>query len=137
MRAFSGGRWCGPARLDTLGPGPAALRQVPCDADLRPAKKCGERGICEGMPTMAKQPAGRFAELLQRLRVRTGLTQEELAVAADVSPRTVSDLERGINRTARRDTAGLLADAMRLTGREREQFMATALGKPTAAEREA
>jgi transcriptional regulator with XRE-family HTH domain len=89
------------------------------------------------MPTMAKQPAGRFAELLQRLRVRTGLTQEELAVAADVSPRTVSDLERGINRTARRDTAGLLADAMGLAGREREQFVATALGKPTAAEREA
>jgi transcriptional regulator with XRE-family HTH domain len=86
---------------------------------------------------MAKPPVGRFAELLQRLRVRAGMTQEELAVAADVSPRTVSDLERGINRTARRDTAGLLADAMGLTGREREQFMATALGKPTAAEREA
>jgi transcriptional regulator with XRE-family HTH domain/tetratricopeptide (TPR) repeat protein len=65
------------------------------------------------------------------------MTQEELAVAADVSPRTVSDLERGINRTARKDTAGLLADAMGLTGREREQFVATALGKPTAAEREA
>ena len=86
------------------------------------------------MPTMAKQPVGGFAELLQRLRVRAGLTQDELAEAAGVSPRTVSDLERGINRTARKDTAGLLADAMGLTGREREQFLAAARGKPTAAE---
>jgi transcriptional regulator with XRE-family HTH domain len=86
------------------------------------------------MPTMAKQPVGGFAELLQRLRVRAGMTQDELAEAAGVSPRTVSDLERGINRTARKDTAGLLADAMGLTGREREQFLAAARGKPTPAE---
>jgi transcriptional regulator with XRE-family HTH domain len=81
------------------------------------------------MPTMARQPAGAFAELLQRLRVKTGMTQEELAEAAAVSPRTVSDLERGINRTARKDTAGLLARAMGLTGDEREQFLAAARGK--------
>ncbi len=86
---------------------------------------------------MAKQPVSRFAELLQRLRVRAGMTQEELAAAADVSPRTVSDLERGINRTARRDTAELLAGAMGLAGPEREQFLAAARGKPTAAERAA
>jgi transcriptional regulator with XRE-family HTH domain len=86
------------------------------------------------MPTMAKQPVGGFAGLLQRLRVRTGMTQDELAEAAGVSPRTVSDLERGINRTARKDTAGLLADAMGLTGDEREQFLAAARGKLTAAE---
>jgi transcriptional regulator with XRE-family HTH domain/tetratricopeptide (TPR) repeat protein len=86
------------------------------------------------MPTMAKQPVGGFAELLQRLRVRAGMTQDELAEAAGVSPRTVSDLERGINRTARKDTAGLLAGALGLTGRERDQFLAAARGKPTAAE---
>ncbi|MGH3250603.1 MAG: ATP-binding protein [Trebonia sp.] len=78
---------------------------------------------------MARQPAGGFAELLQRLRVETGMTQEELAEAAAVSPRTVSDLERGINRTARKDTAALLARAMGLTGDEREQFLAAARGK--------
>ena len=78
---------------------------------------------------MARQPVGRFAELLQRLRVRAGLTQEELAEAAGVSPRTVSDLERGINRSARRDTAELLADAMRLDGDEREQFLLAARGR--------
>ena len=89
------------------------------------------------MPTMARQPVGRFAELLQRLRFRAGMTQEELAEAAEVSPRTVSDLERGINRTARKDTAGLLADALSLTGPEREQFLAAARGRPTAAERAA
>ena len=84
---------------------------------------------------MAKQPEGGFAELLHRLRVRAGMTQQELAEAGDVSPRTVSDLERGINRTARKDTAELLADALGLTGHEREQFLAAARGKPTGAER--
>jgi len=78
---------------------------------------------------MARQPVGGFALLLQRLRVRAGLTQEELAEAAGVSPRTVSDLERGINRSARRDTAELLADAMGLGGDEREQFMVAARGR--------
>ena len=84
---------------------------------------------------MAKQPAGAFAELLQRLRISAGMTQDELAKAAEVSPRTVSDLERGINRTARKDTAELLATAMGLTGHEREQFLAAARGKPAAAGR--
>jgi transcriptional regulator with XRE-family HTH domain/tetratricopeptide (TPR) repeat protein len=89
------------------------------------------------MPTMAKQPVSRFAGLLQRLRVQAGMTQEELARAAEVSPRTVSDLERGVNKTARRDTAGLLADAMSLTGDDRERFLAAARGKLTPAERAA
>ena len=86
---------------------------------------------------MAKQPAAGFAELLQRLRSSAGMTQDELAKAAEVSPRTVSDLERGINRTARKDTAELLATAMGLTGNEREQFLAAARGKPAAAGRAA
>src|SRR6516225_2281787 len=104
---------------------------------VKPVKGCRSRGVCEGMPTMAKRPVGGFAELLQRLRVRAGMTQGELAEAAEVSPRTVSDLERGINRTARKDTAELLAGALGLIGHEREQFLATARGKPTAAERAA
>ncbi len=83
---------------------------------------------------MAKQPAGGFAELLQRLRIGAGMTQDELAKAAELSPRTVSDLERGINRTARKDTAELLATALGLTGDERGQFLATARGRPAAAE---
>jgi transcriptional regulator with XRE-family HTH domain len=50
-----------------------------------------------------------FGGLLRRLRTEAGLTQEELAAAASVSPRSVSDLERGINLTARKETARLLA----------------------------
>jgi transcriptional regulator with XRE-family HTH domain len=58
------------------------------------------------------QPAPDFAGLLRQLRTESQLTQEELAAAAGLSPRTVSNLERGINKTAHKDTAGLLADAM-------------------------
>jgi transcriptional regulator with XRE-family HTH domain len=86
---------------------------------------------------MPNGPAVGFAGLLRRLRVRAKLTQEELATAARVSGRTISDLERGINRTARRDTAELLADALGLAGPQREEFLAAARGKPTAAERAA
>ena len=52
--------------------------------------------------------------MLRQLRVEARLTQEELAEAASLSPRSVSDLERGVNRTARKDTARLLADALGL-----------------------
>ena len=78
---------------------------------------------------MAEQPGLSFAVLLRQLRVKALLTQEELAEAASVSPRSVSDLERGINRTARRDTAVLLADALGLAGPARELFVVVARGQ--------
>ena len=81
---------------------------------------------------MSEQPAIRYAELLRQLRAEEGLTQEELASAAGLSPRTVSDLERGINQTPRKATAELLADALRLTAPKREQFMAAARRRPAA-----
>jgi predicted ATPase/DNA-binding CsgD family transcriptional regulator/transcriptional regulator with XRE-family HTH domain len=74
-----------------------------------------------------------FAGLLRRLRDDAGLTQEELADAARVSQRAVSDLERGINRTARKDTADLLVGALRLEGPARELFVAAARGLAPAA----
>ena len=43
--------------------------------------------------------------MLRQLRTEARLTQEELAEQAGLSPRSVSDLERGINRTARKDSA--------------------------------
>ena len=43
-----------------------------------------------------EHPALSFGELLRRLRDDAGLTQEELAEAASLSPRSVSDLERGV-----------------------------------------
>ena len=50
------------------------------------------------------------------------------------SPRSVSDLERGINRTARKDTAVLLADALGLAEPVRALFVAAARGRGPAAE---
>ena len=55
---------------------------------------------------MVAEPALSFAWLLRRLRAGARLTQEELA-AAGVSARSVSNLERGVNRTAHKDTAVL------------------------------
>ena len=75
------------------------------------------------------EPPVTFAGLLRQLRTEAWLTQEELAEAAGVSPRSVSDLERGINLTARKDTARLLADALHLTGPARAQFEAVARGR--------
>ena len=57
-----------------------------------------------------------FATLLRQLRTSAGLTQEELAESAALSPRTISDLERGVSLTARAPTARLLASALNLTG---------------------
>jgi len=73
-----------------------------------------------------------FGGLLRQLRTDAGLTQEELAEAASLSPRSVSDLERGINLTARKDTARLLADALNLTGPARTEFEAAARGRAVA-----
>ena len=78
---------------------------------------------------MAEQPGPGFAGLLRQLRTEAKLTQEELAEAAGLSPRSVSDLERGINRTARKDTAVLLAGALGLAGPVRVLFVAAARGR--------
>jgi tetratricopeptide (TPR) repeat protein/transcriptional regulator with XRE-family HTH domain len=67
--------------------------------------------------------------LLRRLRTAAGLTQEELAEAAALSARSISDLERGINQTARKDTARLLADALGLEDETRRAFEAAARGR--------
>jgi predicted ATPase/transcriptional regulator with XRE-family HTH domain len=83
---------------------------------------------------VAEQAAPGFSGLLRQLRADAGLTQEELAEAARLSPRTVSDLERGISRTARKDTALLLADALGLAGRVRGVFVAAAQGRVLATE---
>ena len=65
---------------------------------------------------MAEPAVLSFGGLLRQLRAEARLTQEELAEAARLSPRSVSDLERGISRTARKDTAELLAGALDLAG---------------------
>jgi tetratricopeptide (TPR) repeat protein/transcriptional regulator with XRE-family HTH domain len=80
------------------------------------------------------EPGLSFAALLRQLRADARLTQEELAEAASLSLRAVSDLERGIHRSAHRDTAVLLADALGLAGPARDRFVAAARGKAPAAE---
>jgi tetratricopeptide (TPR) repeat protein/transcriptional regulator with XRE-family HTH domain len=69
-----------------------------------------------------------FGKLLKRLRRDANLTQEELALSAKLSARAVSDLEREVSQTARRDTAQQLADALNLTGAARAAFMTAARG---------
>ena len=86
---------------------------------------------------MSEQSATEFGCLLRRLRNRAQLTQEALAEAATVSPRTVSDLERGVNRTARMATTELLATALGLAGLERRLFIAAARGRSAPAVMEA
>jgi class 3 adenylate cyclase/DNA-binding XRE family transcriptional regulator/tetratricopeptide (TPR) repeat protein len=81
---------------------------------------------------VAEQAALSFGGLLRRLRAEARLTQEELAEAASISARSVSDLERGINRTAHKDTAVLLADALGLTEPVRALFVAAARGRSPA-----
>ncbi len=83
---------------------------------------------------MAEQHALGFGGLLRQLRAEAGLTQEELAEAASLSRRSVSDLERGINRTARKDTAELLAGALDLAEPARSVFVAAARGRVPAEE---
>jgi transcriptional regulator with XRE-family HTH domain len=76
-----------------------------------------------------------FGSLLRSLRLAAGLTQEELAEAAKLSYRSISDLERGISRSPRRDTTRLLADALGLSGDDRVGFEAAARRHVSAARR--
>jgi predicted ATPase/transcriptional regulator with XRE-family HTH domain len=55
-----------------------------------------------------------------------GLTQEELAERARLSPRAISDLERGARRRPWRETIQLLADALHLDGAARDKLEAAA-----------
>jgi tetratricopeptide (TPR) repeat protein/transcriptional regulator with XRE-family HTH domain len=83
---------------------------------------------------VAEQPGLGFAGLLRQLRAQAKLTQEELAEAAGLSPRSVSDLERGIHGTARKDTALLLGNALGLAEPELALFVSAARGRAAAAE---
>ena len=56
----------------------------------------------------------RFGLMLKRLRLAAGLTHEALAERAGISPRTLSDLERGVSRAPRADTLALLVNGLGL-----------------------
>jgi predicted ATPase/transcriptional regulator with XRE-family HTH domain len=81
----------------------------------------------------------RFGDLLRRYRLVAGLTQEELAESAHLSPRAISDLERGQRNRPWRDTIQLLADALDLGAPERARLEIAArrqtLAEPTETSR--
>src|SRR3954471_3202049 len=70
---------------------------------------------------------------LRRFRTRAGLTQEELAEQAGLSPDAISALERGVRRRAQPHTLRALATALDLSPAERSSFFASVQrGEPDA-----
>ncbi len=71
-----------------------------------------------------------FGVLLRRYRKAAGLTQEQLAERAYLSPFTVSALERGANQRPRPDTVDLLVQALGLDMSERAALAAAQGRRP-------
>jgi serine/threonine protein kinase/class 3 adenylate cyclase/sugar lactone lactonase YvrE len=71
---------------------------------------------------MKAPEASAVGELLREHRLRRGWTQEELAERAAISPRSVSDLERGAERGHYPHTIYRLAEALGLEADERAAF---------------
>src|SRR5262245_21884142 len=76
----------------------------------------------------APQPDGSFGALLRAFRHRAYLSQEQLAARAELSERTVRNIEAGRVLSPRNGTVRLLADALALTEPERQSWVATAQG---------
>jgi transcriptional regulator with XRE-family HTH domain len=68
---------------------------------------------------MAVAQKGSFGAQLRKLREAAGLTQEELASRAGLSPTAVSALERGQRKRPYPHTVRALADALDLSDDER------------------
>jgi transcriptional regulator with XRE-family HTH domain len=80
---------------------------------------------------MAMHPP--FGDLLKRYRQAAGSTQEELASRASLSPKTITALERGVNRAPRKETLASLASALQLTPPERAVLEAAARARDSSA----
>src|SRR5262245_63865848 len=78
-------------------------------------------------PARAVPPAS-FGALLRARRHRALLSQEQLAARAELSERTVRDLEAGRVRSPRADTVRLLAGALQLSEPERQSWLEAARG---------
>ena len=70
------------------------------------------------------RPSGSFGAHLRRLREEAGLTQEELASRAGLTPHAVSALERGHRKRPYPHTVRSLAEALELYEDERAALMA-------------
>jgi len=82
----------------------------------------------EQLVISALPPHGSFGDLLRACRHRALLSQEQLAARAELSERTVRNLEAGRVRSPRTDTVRLLADALQLSGPERESWFKISQG---------
>jgi predicted ATPase/DNA-binding XRE family transcriptional regulator/exonuclease VII small subunit len=83
---------------------------------------------CVGKGRFENGPAGSgesFAERLRSLREAAGLTQEELALRAGLSPSAVGVLERGARKRPYPHTVRALAEALDLSEEERASLLAT------------
>src|ERR1700722_2073994 len=97
-----------PAEMAYLAPESADAGAVQCGG--------GDMARGEAVPRIS------FGELLRRCRRACGLSQEELAERAGVGVRTICDLERGRTTRPYRRTVGLLAEALGLSGHQRDDF---------------
>ncbi|MFD7611489.1 helix-turn-helix domain-containing protein [Streptomyces sp. NPDC059828] len=80
------------------------------------------------------QSTAGFGALLRVRRERVGLTQQVLADHATLSVRAIRDMETGRVQRPRQETVRLLADALRLEGRNRSNFEAAARRQTLAEE---
>ncbi|HXS62582.1 MAG TPA: tetratricopeptide repeat protein [Streptosporangiaceae bacterium] len=77
---------------------------------------------------MTRSEAGpQFGELLRKLRIGAGLSQEELARRSGLAERTIARLERGRSQRPHPESARRLARALELPDAERADLMAAAV----------
>jgi transcriptional regulator with XRE-family HTH domain len=76
-------------------------------------------GVVAGESPPSREGPQAFGALLQRHRLAAGLSQAELAERAGLSPRGISDLERGLRRAPYPATLRRLAEALELTQADR------------------
>lgn len=83
---------------------------------------------------MSTSPPETLGQLVAKYRNRLNFTQAELAERADVSERTIQDIEGGRNLTPHRDTVRRLVTALELSRQERSEIE-TAVSNAAAARR--
>src|SRR6266536_1463938 len=70
-----------------------------------------------------------FGDLLRRFRRAAGLTQEQLAERAGLSPAGISALERGARASLQRETVRRLAEAPALAPEDRRRLAAAGVAR--------
>lgn len=82
------------------------------------------------MPGRANESDEPFGQMLRRLRERAGMTQQELAEQAGLTPHAVSALERGTRTRPYPHTVRSLADALHISEAERADMVASVPRRP-------